>query len=474
MINSKTLRIKYIISDYVAANVAWILFTFIRYHLTWDNVNMHSFTTVESYFHAEGVIYGLIAFPFLMVFLGYLSGFYNKVFFKSRLQELLTTLTSTFIASMIMFFLILINDSYSERLRNYELILTMWGCIFFFLYFVRAIITGHTKKEIDKGKLKFNTLIIGNNLQTYELIGKLKQSNNYYGHHIAGIVHLSDDKDFHNSDLPIFELSEIEEVCKTLDIHAVIISPNRMDKNKLFNLINNLFVLNIPIKISPQLYDILVTKFHNTNLFGEPLIDIAQSNMPESQKCIKRTLDVIFSIIALIILTPIFIITAILIKLDTKGPVFYKQQRIGQHGIPFYIYKFRSMIEHAEKGQPQLSSKNDARITRVGKILRKYRIDETPQFWNVLRGDMSLVGPRPERQFFIDQIIEKASYYTLVYQIRPGITSMGVVKFGYATNIEQMIERTKYDIIYIENMSLLIDLKIILYTIKTVLTGKGL
>lgn len=474
MINSKTLRIKYIISDYVAANVAWFIFTFIRYHLTWDNVNMHSFTTVESYFHAEGVIYGLIAFPILMVFISYLSGFYNKVFFKSRLQELLTTLTSTFIASMVMFFLILINDSYSERLRNYELILTMWGCIFIFLYLVRSLITGHTKKEIDRGHLKFNTLIVGNNRQTYDLIGKLKQYNNYHGHHIAGIVRLPDDNKSLTSELPIYELSDIEDICKRLDIRAVIVTPDKMDKDKLFNLINNLFTLNIPIKISPQIYDILVTRFHNTNLFGEPLIDIAQSNMPESQKCIKRTLDVIFSIIALIILTPIFIVTAILIKLDTKGPVFYKQQRIGQHGIPFYIYKFRSMIDNAERGHPMLSSENDARITKIGKILRKYRIDETPQFWNVLRGDMSLVGPRPERQFFVNQIIEKASYYTLVYQIRPGITSMGVVKFGYATNIEQMIERTKYDILYIENMSLLVDLKIILYTIKTVLTGKGL
>ena len=167
-------------------------------------------------------------------------------------------------------------------------------------------------------------------------------------------------------------------------------------------------------------------------------------------------------------------ILAIYIKKDSKGPVFYRQERIGYRHKPFILYKLRTMRQDAETEGPALSSENDTRITRIGHILRKYRFDELPQFWNVLKGDMSIVGPRPEREFFIRKIMEKAPYYTLLYQIRPGITSWGMVKFGYARNIDEMIKRLKFDILYLENMSMLVDMKIIIYTVKTVITGKGI
>jgi len=210
-----------------------------------------------------------------------------------------------------------------------------------------------------------------------------------------------------------------------------------------------------------------------TSIFGSPLIIINPSLMPVWQQSMKRIIDIIVSLFFLLLLSPVYIITALVIKLSSRGPVFFAQERIGLHGNPFTIYKFRSMFVGAEKGTPMLSSDNDSRITPIGKFMRGIRLDEIPQFYNVLIGDMSLVGPRPERQYFIDQIMQRAPHYRHLHKVRPGITSWGQVKYGYAENVEEMIQRLKYDIIYIENMSLALDFKILFYTIKTVLQRSG-
>jgi lipopolysaccharide/colanic/teichoic acid biosynthesis glycosyltransferase len=210
-----------------------------------------------------------------------------------------------------------------------------------------------------------------------------------------------------------------------------------------------------------------------SSIIGTPLIQISHDLMPAWEENLKRLIDVVTSFFALIILSPLYLALVIGVRLSSKGPVFYSHERIGRYGKPFMIYKFRSMFSDAEANGPALSSTNDSRITRFGLFMRKMRLDELPQFYNVLIGDMSLVGPRPERQHFIDLIIKKAPHFNHLQKVRPGITSWGQVKFGYASTVDEMIERLKYDILYIENMSLLVDLKILIYTVKTILNASG-
>lgn len=204
-----------------------------------------------------------------------------------------------------------------------------------------------------------------------------------------------------------------------------------------------------------------------------PHIQFSFEMMPFWQQVIKRLMDIFISLFAIIFLFPVFIFTAIGVKVSSKGSILYKQKRIGKNGKPFNMIKFRTMYPNAEAKGPQLSSKNDIRVTPFGMFLRKVRLDEIPQYWTVLIGKMSLVGPRPERQYYIDQIIKRAPHYTMLHKVKPGITSWGQVKYGYAENVEQMIERLKYDMLYIEKMSIAVDIKILIYTILIVLQGRG-
>jgi exopolysaccharide biosynthesis polyprenyl glycosylphosphotransferase len=341
----------------------------------------------------------------------------------------------------------------------------------------RFIISSITNIKIHRRKIGFNTLLIGSNANALQLYTEMQKQKKSSGNRFIGFVHV-DNQNGYSPELSknlsyIGELGDLRTVIKKYDVEEVIIAIESSEHDHLGKIVNELDYQGIIIKIIPDMYDILSGSVKMTSIFGAPLIEISREIMPAWEQSVKRIFDIVLSLFVLTAFSWVYIIVAIAVKLTSKGPVFYSHERIGWHGKPFMIHKFRSMSTDAEKNGPALSSQLDPRITPLGRFLRKVRLDEIPQFYNVLIGEMSIVGPRPERQFFIDQIVEKAPHYKHLHKVRPGITSWGQVKYGYAENVNQMIERLKYDVIYIENMSLSVDLKILIYTALIVIQGRG-
>lgn len=471
MISAKRYRTIYVLTDFLTANIAWLTFNILRYQLLDTKL---LFNSLYTFLTSHYVILGQIFFPLMMVGIFYLSGYYAQVFFKSRLDELINTMGSALAGTILIYFIALINDDIPDRLRNYELLLILFSLMTAIVYCGRAVLTNMAARNIHRRVWQFNTLIIGTSTAAIELAERLNKMKKAMGFKIVGYVETCPESSTARTlDQPVYPIDRLPEVVAELNIASLLVTPHRHGMKASVDLLNKLFPLDLPTYISPGLYHMITASSRISNIVGEPLIDVSRAVISPMTLTIKRVSDVIISSVALALLSPFFAIIAAVIKIDSKGPVFYRQRRIGYHKRPFNIYKFRSMRTDAEDTGPALSSLNDPRVTTFGRFLRKYRIDELPQFWNVIKGDMSLVGPRPEREYYIQQIIQRAPYYSLIHQVRPGITSWGMVKHGYASSVDEMIRRLPYDLLYIENISFSVDLKILFYTISTVLTGKG-
>ena len=462
---------RYVAADILGSALAWTLFYLYRKaYLEPIKFGYEIPLTLDQNFYK-----GLILVPLFWFGLYTIIGGYRDIFRRHRTKELGQTVLISLIGVTVIFFVLLLDDEVASYRYYYRSFLALFLLHFTITFLLRFMLTSQTVRRVHDRVIGFNTLLVGGNEQAIAIYQEIEGLSRSPGNRFVGFVQVNGgDQQLSETGLPkLGKWSELRELIPAHAIEEVIIAVESSEHAHISRIINELEGTGVRINVIPDMYDIMAGSVKMTSIFGAPLIQVNPEIMPAWQFSMKRIIDVFASALALLLLSPFLLIIALLVKTSSPGPVFFRQVRIGLNGRPFHIIKFRSMYCNAEKEGPQLSSATDPRITSIGRFLRRTRMDELPQFWNVIKGDMSLVGPRPERRHFIDAILKEAPHYRHLHKVRPGITSWGQVKFGYAENVEQMVRRLKYDILYIENMSLAVDLKILAYTIIIILKGDG-
>ncbi|MBI4534964.1 MAG: sugar transferase [Ignavibacteriae bacterium] len=450
-------------ADFLAISLAWTVYYTLRVRSGWIDLS------VEPDFWTPMIfVYLFWAIVFFMV------GLYRSWYAASRFDEIALLFKSTLMGCLFLFFVIFVDDQGQNVAVSSRLLIAIyWGILFSFVSVGRLAFRSVQRRMLIAGIGAHNTIIVGSPSKSRELYNEVVKYP-ALGYRVVGFAGVDNRKAGAYKGLKVFGIvDDLHKIIEKHDIREVLIALDSSDHDRLLEIIRRCNSHKVGLKIMPDLYDIISGQARTNQIYGFPLIEISPELMRPWEESLKRLLDISVSLAVLALGLPLWVLIATIIKLESPGPVLYKQERVGKDGERFNIVKFRSMREDAEKAGPQWAGKKDPRVTQVGKILRKLHLDEIPQMWNVLLGHMSLVGPRPERPMFVEKLSREIPMYPRRLKVRPGITGWAQVKHKYDETIEDVKKKVQYDLFYIENMSLRMDTKIILSTIYHMLLGRG-
>ncbi|MBZ0264360.1 sugar transferase, partial [bacterium] len=445
-----------LVIDYISFMLAYLLVHELRYSSgLFDN-------PIEASIQDALRNAAVTSFYWLVVFV--FRGMYAHKLSTSRYEAFVEVGKTTTLGTVIIFFLLLFP---SPIITSGKLILLSYGgLIFFFSATGRILFRNVIRACFHRGIGKYQAIIVGFGKRGQKLYRTLTDVPEF-GYEIVGIV-CSEENDnvprgIENAPLQDFE--KLMNIERNDPIEIVLISMEPSDRDTILSVIDRVSRYPVRIMIIPDFYQILVGLARSQQLYGVPLIEMFPSLISPVYSVFKRVVDIVISLMVFLVGWWFFLIVGILIRLDSKGPALYRQKRVGYRGKEFTLYKFRTMVQDAEKKTGAVwATENDPRITRLGKFLRVSRIDEFPQLWNVLIGDMTLVGPRPERKVFVDQFAKTIPFYSRRLNAKPGITGWAQIRRGYDTDVEGVREKLQFDLFYLENVSLSLDLKIVMNT----------